>query len=302
MTFHAVTRQPASRRRAGFTLIELMIVISIIVILIAILIPAVNAVANSARIAAAKTDMASIEAGIATFETEFGQQPPSYISFVMTGTPPSLPAATKATLRKMFPQINFAGITTSLTQAGLAGKELKSSEALVFFLGGVRKRVDTDGDGTKETITNELVGFSKNPSNPFAQPGAATSTRLGPFTEFDIARLVDIGGSAGVLEYVDKLPGQTMPFIYVSTARTGTYIAGDGGVPAWTPPGGGTAIPWEPYQTSASSYYNPSTYQLISPGWDGDYGHGGWLDDPAFTSNTQDNDNITNFADGELGG
>lgn len=300
MTARPASRMPApgrisGRTRAGFTLIELMGVILIIAILIAVALPAFNAVLRNARITTARTEMAAIGTAIGEFKAEYGTEPPSYISFV-AANPAALPAATKATLRKMFPQIDFTStaIQVSLTQAGIWGKELRGSECLVFFLGGVRR-----GDGT--TFTNELTGFSKNPANPFAQQ-TAQSSRVGPFFDFDSGRLGEVARVPGPtisafnlddtaftgnpLAYVDKLPGQNRPLLYASTAATGFYRATD--VPE---------LADGPYRKSSATgpYHNPTSFQIISAGFDTEYGSGG------ASVADQGADNLTNFSPGLLG-
>lgn len=282
----------AVRPRAGFTLLEMLAVILIIAILIAVAFPAYTAVMTNARIATAKSEMATVSTSIAEFKSKFNVEPPSYISFV-GASPAALPASTKAMLRQMFPQIDLSAgspVMGSLATAGIWGKEVKGSEALVFFLGGVRLY-----DTAASELTNELIGFSKNPMNPFAQPAPGQSNRLGPFFEFDSSRLVDTEATPdNLLEYVDKLPGQSKPLLYLSTARTGGYVKSDVE---------GVAAAWEPYKKSATTYWNPNTFQIISPGFDGDYGVGGVYD----SANTAqlapgEVDNLTNFHEGRLGG
>lgn len=291
------TRHRAGRpRRRGFTLIELMVVIVVIAMLIAILVPAVTSVLTRTRMAAAKTEISSIESAIADFKAEYGMDPPSQISFVLDGSS-QLSAPTKATLRKMFPQINFtdAALVVDLDRAGLNGKVLYGPEALVFFLGGVRR-----GDGT--VFKNELLGFSKNPSRPFMQPGTGQSTRVGPFMNFDTERLCEMdrtdlvnpvvtkGGVTGLpLAYLDRLEGQSNPILYASTSRTGAYIDND--VPELS---GG------PYKKADNTFHNPTSYQLISPGFDLEYGSGGVI--PASGATGPAADNLTNFSEGALGG
>lgn len=297
MTARPARREPVSRRRrSGFTLIELLVVILIIAALIALLVPALSAVVSRARLAAVRTDMAAIDTAIAEFKSQFGDQTPSYISFVPTGA--DLPPATKGMLRKMFPQIQFnATLQASLTQAGLWGKELKGGEALVFFLGGVRKDPDANAATPLLATDKELAGFSKNPANPFAQPAAGQSGRVGPFHPFKVFRLTD-NDNDGLLEYRDDLPGQTLPLLFVSTSRVGNYVGAhaEGVVPGWLP-----------YKTTATTYWNPNSYQLISPGADGDYGvggKGGAIFNPDNTAglDVHDADNLTNFHSSRLGG
>lgn len=304
MTFQPASRPSTPTRhragqppRRGFTLIELMVVIVVIAMLIAILVPAVTAVISRTRMAAAKTEIGELESAIADFKSEYGMDPPSQISFVLDGSG-QLPSPTKATLRKMFPQINFADpdLVVDLNRAGLTNKVLFGPESLVFFLGGVRR-----GDGT--TFRNELLGFSKNPSRPLMQPGTGQSTRLGPFMDFDTERLCEIdrsvdpanpvvskGAVTGVpLAYLDRLEGQANPFLYASTARTGAYINAD--IPE---------LPGGPYQKPDNTYHNPTSFQIISPGFDLEYGSGGVI--PASGATGRAADNLTNFAEGTLGG
>ncbi len=218
----ARSSSPRRDPRSGFTLLEMLAVILIIAILVAVAFPAYQAVMTNARTTTVRSEMAAIGSAIADFKSKFGTEPPSRIAFTTAaggapGDPSALAPATKAILRQMFPQIDLSAtspIDTSLTTAELWGKQLKGNECLVFFLGGVRRH-----DGT--ALTEELIGFSKNPANPFAQPGAGSSARLGPFFEFKTGpdRLA-LNGS-GNLVYSDALGKK--PYIYASTAETGKY-------------------------------------------------------------------------------
>jgi prepilin-type N-terminal cleavage/methylation domain-containing protein len=66
---------------AGFTLVELMIVIVIIALLVGIVVPSIAAARVSAKVAATKTLIATLDSGVRMFQTEeaFGRDyPPSY--------------------------------------------------------------------------------------------------------------------------------------------------------------------------------------------------------------------------------
>lgn len=305
---------PSRPPRAGFTLIELMVVVLIIAILIAVAFPAYQAVISNTRTAQVRSEMAAINGAIAQFKAQYNSEPPSYIKFQTAaggtpGSPAALAPETKAILRKMFPQINLAAdspIQASLTQAGLWGEELHGIEALVFFLGGVRQNPGTPP--TPATLTDEakdLIGFSKNPQNPFAQPGSGQSNRIKPMFEFDTGRLLPspdvqvVSSNPRPLVYRDRL-SPSNPYIYASTATTGTYR--DGGTAATSD----FPVGFKAYRkTSATGpFWNPNSYQLISAGPDGEYGNGGVYDPDKKSSLDQEQefDNLANFADGPLGG
>jgi general secretion pathway protein G len=67
----------ATRRNRGFTLIELMLVMVILAILAAIVVPKFAGRSEQARVAAAKTDIASIETALNAFEIDNGRYPTS---------------------------------------------------------------------------------------------------------------------------------------------------------------------------------------------------------------------------------
>jgi general secretion pathway protein G len=66
---------PRGSRRRAFTLIELMLVMVILAILAAVVIPKLSGRTEQARLAAAKTDISSIESALDTFEIDNGRYP-----------------------------------------------------------------------------------------------------------------------------------------------------------------------------------------------------------------------------------
>ena len=70
-----LSKRPLISSQHGFTLIEMLIVISIIVILTGLAFPAVNGAIDSARKAQAKSTVAQIAAAVSAYETEYGKLP-----------------------------------------------------------------------------------------------------------------------------------------------------------------------------------------------------------------------------------
>jgi general secretion pathway protein G len=71
--------RPRTRRRPGFTLVELLVVIIIIAILIGLLVPAIVSAVKTANDAATVTEIQAIGNGLEAFKNQYGSYPPSRI-------------------------------------------------------------------------------------------------------------------------------------------------------------------------------------------------------------------------------
>ena len=238
-------RRPTRRPRAGFTIIELLMVILIIGILAALLIPAIQAAMARARETEVLTEIKGLEKGILDFKGRYGVDPPSFIvlyeqgaatgndpSWAGDSTSPAHYRASRAIIRQIWPDFDFNTLgdpsTNTNTWPGnpTAGNNsldlngngteddvilLNGAECLVFFLGGVTEypvALPNNPNGWAP------LGFSANPQYPFARGG----NRFGPFVTFDPARLVDLDPVPdGMPEFLDTLSGQELPYQYLSS-------------------------------------------------------------------------------------
>lgn len=318
----------AAGRRA-FSLIELMVVIVIIGVLMSLLLVGVRGAMVTARNATVVVEFQQIDKAMVDFKSKYGTEPPSRILLcedgldwtTLSGTlPTGFVAAdvprSRALLRQIWPDFSFDattdydinddGDTTDLI--GLTG-----SECLVFFLGGV-----PDYTGATDAPWKPL-GFSANPQFPLLRTGA----RVGPFFEFQVSRLMNVEGSTDterMPEYRDGLPGQRNPILFATSYGGKGYRDADIRLTAQptydayaTLPTGfayvyrrySGAYPATVPNFTAAEAFNPKTYQLVSPGADGEYGWGGVLNTAMEMVEPRaeryfERDNITNFKGGTI--
>lgn len=306
---------PRPRRRSGggFTLVELLIVITILVILIGLLVPAVNSARTRVRHTAVQAEINRIASGIVSFKTEYGGEPPSTVQLRETGgtNGANWQSRDRAIIRQLWPQFNF-GANRDINGDGDTSDtiNLEPGESLVFFLGGLPLKDSSTGKFT-------LVGFSRNPQDPFTSAANTAANRVKSAYDFEAGRLVDLDND-GMPEFLDSYPGQTFPILYFSSYDGSGYRQQD--YPGNKSPVDMT-IPINPYlqgKVLTSPAFNKNTFQLISPGLDHAYGPGGPYESgsdaplPAYnrtgtfaanvsaSDRTTERDNITNFGSGPL--
>lgn len=315
-----MTRLPAppeTTRRRGFTLIEILVVVTILIILIALLVPAVQTSIRTVRVTAIQTDIGVISSAVTSFKTKYGTEPPSRVVLFENPTDWALPAnaSHRALIRQFWPQFDFTAPRDLDGDSNTTDTHtLSSGECLVFFLGGMPNPATGGGFS--------LIPFTKSPTDPFSR--SANANRDKPAYEFNTVRLVDVNGN-GFPEYRDPYPGQRSPYLYYSSYDGAGYrTTGATNEFSNATDSFGEMTPAHPYlngPAATAEPFNPRTFQLISPGPDGIYGPLGpyvaraqdplpawtWTN-PATMSTVNftvdqrqsERDNITNFGSGML--
>jgi len=247
----------------GFTLVEVLVVISIIGLLVGLLLPALLSARRKAKIAVIKTEMTELVTAIENLRTSIGggQYPADGVEsgdvekFLQTAFP-------------RCPRSNYPPEITSVFK-------FRPDVALVFWLGGAQ-----DPSGA-------FIGFSANPQNPFD----SSANRIGPFFNFQKAlnnpRFISqdhltppgLRGNSNISwNLYQYLPPngqvQSQPYLYFKPVD-GVYYAAELFM------NNGTSITTLPYADSTAPgltannlpyFVNPTTYQLLCPGLDGKYG------------------------------
>lgn len=296
------------RRRAAFTLVELLTVIVIIGILAGLITAAAIPARNAARRAVIKTEIAQLELALDAYKNKYGDYPPDFSGIhgvLGDASHAGVAQARNAVLRhlrKAFPRYtpgNPSGskqtdpwlrFVDDLTAAGINVNQLSPATALTFWLGGVRGRA---ADSTR------LIGFSANPAFPFDRD---SKSRLPQLFEFDETRLVAIDPSdtTNTLHgfHPNDVAGLDTPYVYFKARMLGNgrYEYGyDDGNNRFVPFSldlnqGGVCVPylekaWRSGDPAQELYPTPSgierdvrkwanlkTFQILSAGLDGEFG------------------------------
>jgi general secretion pathway protein G len=310
---------PPLPRRAGFTLIELMVVIAIIIVLVALLLVGINYAYVRAKVTTANSDIQQLDAAMKAFKAKYGVYPPdqirlySYLSDYQNDiagkykwSNPALARRSLAFLNRMWPALGNFGSTavsgtnppiawngigpfTAATASPVGYEDLDGDQCLVFFLGGIPSPAAGGGPPWAQPL-----GFSVNPQDPSMmvnQPAANVGT-VAAFYSFPTDRLLPLTGrTTNFPSYMDAFFQQPpQPYLYFSANNV------KNGYNAYYPtsftyqwPQNVTAPPYTvqayyqvaPTATSRGQYWNPETFQIICAGLDGIFGSGGGVWTPA---------------------
>lgn len=288
---------------SGFTLVEILVVITIIGILAGVLIPAIANALGRAKIAAQRLEINALDQAVKAYEAKYGDYPPDG----------SNQAILKRHLQKIFPRMAPTELTlldlltdnsdTDTAGSLFSGVAMDRSEALVFFLGGFSNDIQHPISGPGGPIELKRLGdaskithyqYNATRDNAFfdfdpARLMIGRVTELDPLMSTDESLLGLVDGPHGGIDpfpAYQAIAGDDAPIVYFDS-RTYGVIATVSGVNTYNgylassvgavrpyksdqgikPPSGAT-YGIEQAAFDAVAFQNPNTFQIISPGSD----------------------------------
>jgi prepilin-type N-terminal cleavage/methylation domain-containing protein len=288
--------------RKAFTIVELLIVVTIIALLLGILLPSIAMVRAKAKETAQKAQFATIDMALEAFKQDYGDYPPSTLTWTASpssqycGAQKLSEALLGLDLMGFNPNSNWQALdgaydSTIANLQARKGPYLELAKTNVFKLGKlfnntaslasdtnvlcdvfkVRKTIDKDNTGKLLTAGAPILYYRANTSSKIFDPNITVSdTSYRIYNYVDNDPLVQLGkltanGSSGLMHPLGYSVSSDNPVFYNDTFKNAALLTGYGGT------GTGYGIR-NPKITRNVWPYRPDSYILISAGPDGYYG------------------------------
>lgn len=263
MPLESLRTCPAKRRR-GFTLVEMLVVIVIITALAALLVPAVMISIKSARQARIALEVANLAKALERYKMEIGEYPPDFAELVLLTN-----VNDKASRAKQLIDAHLSSVYRRRDTSPTGDYPKNASGAVDLNL--------LASLSPKNALVFWLRGFTADPQYPLSANAERTS-----MFDFDLGRLNSVTG-----EYHPSGDSTKQPYIYYNAQSYvpnqpippgGASNFNPTGLPAvaWAMGTSGTVCP--PYRASNNQgspqgpFAQHDKFQVISAGLDGEFG------------------------------
>ena len=262
-----------SRRSGGFTLVEILVAITVLAILAAMLTPVVGSALRRANEFAIESEMTQLDLAIEHFALDNGFYPPSFANFdsaddilpYLNRIAPNHAEGNGSNGTRL--KVWWDQVGSDLANKDANGDLVNPGAALVFWLSGIAKNKQYPLTFPANQ-SQALSGYNNLDDN----------VERNAYFEFSADRLeIPPNANTVKIQHYLQARGPEVPYLYLDS---GSYGVAGGYCQNGNPP---------------QPFFNPNTFQLFAPGLDGQVGetaNGGLI---ASQCGVFGMDNIVNF-------